>query len=176
MDGIGKIREVLAAAFNRHKPKDDDRRQQREHAASPPKKHDPLDEIAPFRDENGAYIFRLDVIRDYDSLSVHSPDMRGFHGTFRDGRDGKACNLANIRSIAESVRFSASMNFDLGHVDVWFRDPANGRTVSGEDEILGLKPGRYELIVVPGDVDWKPAAQPAMKAPKNTCPVRKPAF
>lgn len=130
---------------------------------SAPVKRDPLDELKPFLQEEGYYLFNLEIERSGDALTVKDSDMRGFHPSCTAPK----VDLMPVHALTQSINFSAIMNFDLESARVFFKKKGANLFIDGMDETIGLPVGDgYQIVLIPQTCGWTPpAAQPQKTAP-----------
>ncbi len=139
------------------------------------------DELAPFKQEDGCYYFKLKILRgatnretgayDQDVLRTES-DLRGFHAVQRGGHP-----LMDVATITNAAKMSLSLNFDISDSRIYFSQTGCDELIDGKDKALGLCPDvEYGLIVLTEDDNAPTNIRRKTDVPEGTCPIIQPAF
>ncbi len=131
----------------------------------------PTDELRPFLQENGSYLFDLNIkkVKGKEGLFASSPDMRGFNIHCIE----ENLELISTNTISASVDVSAQLNFKMNNVKVFFKEKNSDVAIDGNDKNAEIPEGTdYQIILVPEECDWRPKTLPiitstAIKPPTN---------
>lgn len=139
---------------------------------------DSAQELAPYKQENGTYVFNLTVApADDGALKIYSSDLSGFCNTHRFPKDfSEGQKLVSVQHGLDGARFGLDFNYDLKGV-FYVRHKDSDIYIHQDCETSGLKiSDQYELVFVPEGINWQPAKHVKEEAPKQSCPVLRPRF
>ena len=100
--------------------------------------------LDPYRQEDGAYRFRLTVKTAGDSVMVSSPDLKAFAISV-----GSESGLVGVELISNTVKTAMAFQYGMQVDQVLFSRQGGKEVVHGADAFIGLAAAdNYEMIVV----------------------------